>query len=75
MKKQEMKSNRKRVNGRGGASPPMHYLKAVEAAPGPEKAGSLPTRLADHTLLLRWHRYSEARDLRWIKYDCCSNIV
>ena len=28
----------------------------------------MPTWLVDHTLLLKGHRYLEARDLHWIKY-------
>ena len=37
---------------------------------------SVPTQLADHTLLLQGRRYPEARDLRWTKYGgCCSNII
>ena len=33
----------------------------------------MPTRLADHTLLLQRRRYPEARDLRRTKYECCSH--
>ena len=51
----------------------MHSPAAIEAAPSPEKRGSVPTRPADHTLLLQGRRYPEARDLRRTKYECCSN--
>ena len=39
----------------------MHRPAAIDAAPSPEKEGSVPTRLADHTLLLQGRRYPEAR--------------
>ena len=51
----------------------MHRPGAVEAAVSSDKAGSVPTRLADHTLLLQGRWYPEARDLRRTKYGCCSN--
>ena len=52
----------------------MHRAVAIEATPSPEKKeGSVPTRLADHTLLLQRRRYPEARDLRRTKYECCSH--
>ena len=35
----------------------------------------MPTRLADHTLLLKGRRYLDGRDLRWTKYECCSNCI
>lgn len=35
------------------------------------KEGSVPTWPTDRTLLLQWHRCSEARDLQWIKNGCC----
>ena len=44
---------RKRVNGVGGAPALMHRPAAVEAAPSPEKEGSVPTPLTDHTLPLQ----------------------
>ena len=54
----------------------MHHPAAVEASPSPPKnEGSVPTRLSDHALLLQGRRHPEARDLRWIKYGCCSNSV
>ena len=34
----------------------MHRPAAIEAAPSPEKEGSVPTRLAHHTLLLQGRR-------------------
>ena len=51
----------------------MHRPPAVEPASSPEKEGSLPTWLADHTLLLQGCRYPEARGLRRTKYGCRSN--
>ena len=41
--------------------------------PALKNEGSVPTRLADHTLLLQCRQYLEARDLRRTKYGCCSN--
>ena len=43
--------------------------------PALKNEGSVPTRLADDTLLLQGRRYPEARDLRWTKYGCCSNSI
>lgn len=43
------------------------HLAVIGAAASPEKRRGVPTWLADRILLLRCHRYSEARDLRWIK--------
>ena len=55
----------------------MHHPAAGTVAPGPEKTGeSAHTRLADNALLmLQRHRYSHARDPRWIKYGCCLNSI
>ena len=40
--------------------------------PALKNEGSVPTRLADHTLLLQCRQYLEARDLRRTKYGYCS---
>ena len=40
-----------------------------------KKETSVPTRLADHTLLLQGRRYPEARDLRWTQCVCCSSSI
>ena len=47
-------------------------MKLLSLLPTLEKEGSLPARLTGQTPLLEWHRCSEARDLRLIKYGCCS---
>ena len=52
-----------RVNGRDGAPALMHRPAAIGAAPSPEKEGSVPTLVADHTLLLQGRRYSLTRTI------------
>ena len=41
----------------------MHHPATVEAAPITEKEGSVPTRLANHTLLLQGRRYILKREI------------
>ena len=54
----------------------MRHPAAVERRrPALKKEGSVPTRLADHTLLLQWYRYSESRHLRLDKYGCYPNNI
>ena len=43
----------------------MHRPAVAEAAPSPEYKGSVPTRLADHTLPLQGRRYK--RETCWTK--------
>ena len=54
----------------------MHRPSEAEAAHSREKKGECAhTARRDRTLLLQVRRYPEARDLRWIKYECCSNCT
>ena len=52
----------------------MHRPAAIEAAPSPEKEGSVPTRLADHTLLLHKGAGILKREIcAGQRTGCCSN--